>query len=205
MQLQLQASPTTWPEGFPSRIPQNPFQGSPLSTEEVNQLGKDVSNLLSNSKCAKFMTAVLNQIGKDTGKTAFSSNAMDIFNAVKNQGGFGRRSIPSSNAEGGDTVGNGKAYININFRINFANADIPAIAGDVGRTILHELMHVGSGTNSDYDHSEMDMAAWEVAKAQGGYTLGAKPSGRDSGGVDSRGFVFNNILFQACPNVKGSK
>jgi hypothetical protein len=44
---------------FSEGVPQNPYKGSPLSTAEVNQLGEDVSNLLSNSKCAKFVTALL--------------------------------------------------------------------------------------------------------------------------------------------------
>ena len=178
---------------------------SPLSTGEVNQLRKDLSNVLSNSTCAKFMTAVLNQIGKDTGKAAFSSNAMDIFDAVKKQGGFGRGQF-ASNAQGGLTVGGGNAFININFNINFANADIPSIAGDVGRTILHELMHVGSGTNLDYSHYEMARAAWKIAKAQGYKVSGDKPSGGDPGGLDyENGVIFNNILFQACPNVEARK
>jgi hypothetical protein len=181
-----------------SLLPQNPFKGAPLSTEEVNQLGKDVSNLLSNPKCAKFMNALLKQIGADTGKTAFSENAMDIFNAVRKQGGFSRRQGPFG-AEGGDTVGNRRAFININYNIDFATANYPLVSAANGRQILHELMHVASGTSSDYSHYEMANAAWEVATSQGFKGIGPQPSGGDPGGRDvPNADVFNSILFRAC-------
>ena len=39
MQLRLQASPTTWPEGFPCRIPQNP---APPSLPDAIKLAKEL-------------------------------------------------------------------------------------------------------------------------------------------------------------------
>lgn len=140
------------------------------------------------------MSALLNQLSSDTGKKAFSANAMDIFKAVEQQGGFGRREGPFS-AEGGSTVGNGNAFININF---FPSSN-PMISASNGRTVLHELLHVGSGTNRNYSHYEMASAAFDVAQAQGYKGLGVKPSGGDPGGLDrSNSDSFTNILFKAC-------
>jgi hypothetical protein len=186
--------------------PQDPaqFKGSPLSTEEVNQLHKDVTNLLSDSTCAQFMKALLKQIGSDTGRAEFSDNAIDIFNEVKSQGGFGRRQ-GAHGAEAGKTVGSREAFININRDIGFATANYPGISAANGRQMLHELMHVASRTNSSYSHYEMARAAWEVATAQGFKGIGSKPSGGDPGGRDEpNSFIFDQILFQAC-NLNRSK
>ena len=60
-------------------------------------------------------------------------------------------------------MGNKNAYININFFIS-SNAFISA---STGRTILRELIHVGSSTSLDYGHYEMAQAAYDVALAQG--------------------------------------
>ena len=179
----------------------SPFKGSPIPIEEVNQLGKDVTNLLADSICAKFMTALLKQIGSDTGRKAFSDNAIDIFNEVGKQGGFGRRQ-GNFTAEGGGTVGNGDAFININRNIDFATADNPFVSAANGRQLLHELLHVASKTSSSYSHYEMARAAWEVATAQGFKGIGSKPSGGDPGGRDDpNSYVFDRILFQTCnPN-----
>lgn len=171
--------------------PQN--SGVPLSQGEVGQLRTDVTNLLKDA-CAKFMSALLNQLSSDTGKKAFSTNAMDIFKAVEQQGGFGRREGPFS-AEGGSTVGNGNAFININFAI-LSN---PMNSASNGRVILHELLHVGSGTNRNYGHYEMARAAYDVAQAQGYKGLGVKPSGGDPGGLDrANSDSFTKIIFKAC-------
>lgn len=140
------------------------------------------------------MSALFNQLSTDTGRTAYSTNAMDVFSAVDQQGGFGRREGPFS-AEGGSTVGNGNAFININFPI-LSN---PMSSASNGRVILHELTHVGSSSSRNYSHYEMARAAYEVALAQGYKDLGTKPSGGDPGGVDASNSVsFSNIQFKAC-------
>jgi YD repeat-containing protein len=174
--------------------PQNPYKGTPLSPSEINQLRTDATNLLKDEACAKFMSAILNQLTGNTGKKAYSTDAMDIFKAVEKQGGFGRRS-GSMSAEGGSTVGNKDAYININFFIS----DNVFISASNGRIILHELLHVGSSTSADYSHYEMAQAAYDVALAQGYKDIGQRPSGGDPGGVDQKNSdVFGSFLFKAC-------
>ena len=74
---------------------------------------------------------------------AFSNQIGDIFDAVRKQGGFGQRAT-SDSAEGGSTVRNKDVYINIG---NWTFADNPYALAGVGRTMIHELLHVGSGTN----------------------------------------------------------
>jgi len=140
------------------------------------------------------MSALFNQLSADTGRNAYSTNAMDVFNAVERQGGFRRREGPHS-ATGGSTVGNGDAVIDINFPI----LSDPMASAMNGRTILHELVHVGSGSSGNYSHYEMAKAAYEVALAQGYKDLGTKPSGGDPGGVDASNSVFfSNMQFKAC-------
>jgi hypothetical protein len=113
---------------------------------------------------------------------------------VEQQGGFGRRTGPFS-AEGGSTVGNKNAFININFP--FVGG--PFFSADRGRTILHELLHVASSTNLNYSHYEMARAAYDAAVAQGYTGLGEKPSGGDPGGINRRDSdFFGKILFKAC-------
>ena len=141
------------------------------------------------------MEALLNQIGADTNRKAFSNHIVDIFNAVRKQGGFGSRAM-SDTAEGGSTVGNGDAYINIG---NWNFADDPYALASVGRTMIHELLHVGSSTNLDYSHYEMFKAAYAVAQRQRGFTLSVKPGTKDPGGRDlTNAYAFDDILFQAC-------
>jgi hypothetical protein len=53
----------------------------------------------------------------------------------------------SVTGEGGSTVGNKDAYINMG---NWTFADNPYALASVSRTMIHELLHVGSGTNLDY-------------------------------------------------------
>jgi hypothetical protein len=180
--------------GITLRQPQNPYQGTPLSDTEIDQLRTDVKDLLKNKDCANFVSGVLNQLTSETGRQVYSGNAMDIFNAVEHQGGFARRAGPFS-AEGGSTVGNKDAYINI----NFAFTPGPYSSADRGRTILHELFHVASSTNLDYSHYAMARAAYDVAAAQGYKGIGKKPSGRDPDGADRpNSDVFNMLLFKAC-------
>ena len=170
--------------------PQNPGR---LSQGEVDQLRTDVANLLQGD-CAKFMSALLNQLSSDTGKKAYSTNAMDVFKAVEEQGGFSRREGPHS-ASAGFTVGNGNGNIDINFPIQ-STAMGSAMNG---RVILHELVHVASGTDRNYDHYEMARAAYAVATAQGYKGLGTKPPDGDHAKLDvASSLTFNDILFKAC-------
>lgn len=123
------------------------------------------------------MEALLNQIGADTKRKAFSNKIGDIFDAVTRQGGFGQRAM-SDTAEGGSTVGNKDAYINIG---NWTFADNPYALASVGRTMIHELLHVGSSTNLDYSHYEMFKAAYAVTQRIGGFALTKKPRDKDPG------------------------
>jgi hypothetical protein len=151
---------------------------------------------LKDPTCSVFISGLLNQLTSDTGKKAFSTNAMQIFKAVEQQGGFGRREIPAS-AEGGNTVGNGNAFINIGS--NFFISSNPMGSASNGRVIVHELLHVGSGTNHHYSHYEMARAAFDVAQAQGYKGMRAKPSGGDPGGRDRpNSDYFTGLLFKAC-------
>ena len=94
------------------------------------------------------------------------------------------------------TVGNGDAYINIG---NWTFADDRFAFASVGRTMIHELLHVGSSTNLGYNHYQMFKAAYAVAERMGGFTLGRKPAEKDPGGKDySSAYGFDDILFQAC-------
>jgi hypothetical protein len=96
----------------------------------------------------------------------------------------------------GSTVGNGDAYINIG---NWTFADDRFALASVGRTMIHELLHVGSSTNLDYNHYQMFKAAYTVAERLGGFTLGSKPDEKDPGGRDyPNAYAFDDILFQAC-------
>jgi len=144
--------------------PQNPTnKGTPLPGSEVDRLQSALASVLKDSMCSSFVEALLNQIGADTNRKAFSNNIVDIFDAVRKQGGFGQRAM-SDTAEGGSTVGNGDAYINIG---NATFADNPYALASVGRTMIHELLHVGSSTNLDYSHYQMFKAAYAVAERQG--------------------------------------
>jgi hypothetical protein len=176
-----------------SMLPLN-FGKTPLTQGEIDQLRKDVASLLADDTCAKFISAFFKQLSSDTGKQTYSTNAMDIFNAVEKQGGFSRRAGPFS-ATGGSTVGNGNADIDINFPVSSS-----VMGGAMhGRVILHELGHVGSGTNRDYDHYEMARAAYAVAQAQGFKGLGNKPPDGDHSKLDgASSSIFNDILFKAC-------
>ena len=166
----------------------------PLSPAELEQIRTDLANLLRDHICGNLVSAVFNQLSTNTGKKAFSADAMKIFEAVEKQGGFGRRTLGAT-AEGGSTVGNGNAFININF---FVSPE-PMISASNGRVILHELFHVGSSTGSDYSHFEMASAAFDVAQAQGFTGLGVRPSGEDPQGHDRvNSEIFNSILFRAC-------
>jgi RHS repeat-associated protein len=179
------------PVGFGGSDPQN---SGPLSPVEIDQLRADVTNLLKDETCARFMSALLSQLSSDTGKNAYSTNAMDIFDAVEQQGSFSRAEGPFS-ATGGSTVGNGNAAIHINFYISSS----PMSSAINGRTILHELLHVGSGANRNYDHYEMARAAYAVAQAQGFNGLGGRPPDGDHIKLDGTSVdTFNRILFQAC-------
>src|SRR6185295_496334 len=113
-----------------------------------------------------------------TERKAFSNKIGDIFDAVRKQGGFGQRAM-SDTAEGGSTVGKGDAYINIG---NWTFSDNPYALASVGRTMIHELLHVASSTNLDYSHYDLFKAAYAVAQRQGGFTLGSKPGLKDPGG-----------------------
>ena len=173
--------------------PQN-NKGKPLSETEVDQLQSAVAGLLKDEKCSKFVRALLNQIGEDTHRKAYSSKVLDIFDAVRKQGGFGRRQMIAS-AEGGSTVGNKDAFINIG---NYTVANEPYAMASLGRTIIHELLHIGSNTNQNYSHA-MFKAAYAVAQSQGGYTLGSRPGPIDPQGKDfPNAYNFDDILFQAC-------
>jgi hypothetical protein len=173
----------------------------PLSQGDIDQLRTDVTNLLKDDVCAKFMSALFNQLSIDTGKKAYSSNPMDIFNAVEHQGSFSRVQGPFS-ATGGSTVGNGNAAIHVNFYIS----SNPTGNAMNGRTILHELVHVGSGANRNYDHYEMARAAYAVAQAQGFKGLGGKPPDGDHLKLDRKSSdTFGDILFQSVPRKVRSK
>ena len=153
-----------------------------------------MSDLLKADLCAKFVKALLNQLGSDTQRKALSNDILDIFKAVEQQGGFGRNQGPFL-AEGGSTVGNKDAFVNINF-YRGSNAQSRILSG---RITIHELLHVASGTNRNYSHYEMARAAYEVAKAQGYKDIGTKPSGGDPGGRDERNSnIFSDRLFAAC-------
>src|SRR5262249_820243 len=140
------------------------------------------------------------QIGEDTKSKAFSSDILKIFDEVKKQGGFGKRQM-SDSAEGGSTVGNKDAYINIG---DYTFADDLYAYANVGRTMIHELLHVGSSTNSDYDHYAMYKAAYTVAQRlmsqkRGKFTFGKPPAAADPGGKDvANAYAFDDLLFQAC-------
>ena len=145
--------------------------------------------------CSRFVEALLNQIGVDTNRRAFSTNAVDIFNEVRKQGGFGTR-VMSDTAEGGSTVGNKDAYINIG---KWTFADDPYALANVGRTMIHELLHVGSSTNLNYNHYQMFKAAYAVAQRMGNFVLNKKPPDNDPGRKDvASAYDFDDILFQAC-------
>jgi hypothetical protein len=176
----------------PTTKPQN---STPLPGSEVDRLKSALASVLKDSKCSSFVEALLKQISADTNRKAFSNKIGDIFDAVRKQRGFGKRAM-SDTAEGGSTVGNGDAYINIG---NWTFADNPYALASVGRTMIHELLHVGSGTNLDYSHYEMFKAAYAVAQRQEGFTLDRKPGPKDPGGRDiPNAYAFDNILFQAC-------
>jgi hypothetical protein len=175
-------------------LPQNtwPPRDSPLSPRETNQLRTDVETLLKDSQCRKFIEALLNQMKSVTGTAAYSTNALGIFDAVEGQGGFGRRQ-GSFTAEGGNAVGGRRAFININYNIS-SDSSNPFIRADSGRTIVHELLHVGSGSAVGYSHFQMALAAYEVAGAKG-----AKPANDGSKATDLRNAnYFDSRLFDAC-------
>lgn len=166
-----------------------------MAQTEIDQLRSAVEGLLKDDKCRKFVTALLNQIGEDTKRKASSSNALDIFDAVRNQGGFGRKQMIDS-AQAGSTVGNKDAYIDIG---NYTVPNNPYAMANVGRTIIHELLHVASSSNQSYNHHALFKAAYAVAQRQGGYEFGEKPGPIDPQGRDiPNAYNFNAILFQAC-------
>jgi YD repeat-containing protein len=174
----------------------NPMnKGTPLPESEVDRLKLALESVLKDSTCSRFVEALLNQIGVDTNSKAFSNKAIDIFNEVRKQGSFGTR-VMSDTAEGGSTIGNKDAFINIG-KWTFAN-DQYALA-NVGRTMIHELLHVGSSTNRFYSHYDMFKAAYVVAVRMGGFTLTKKPGDKDPGGRDdANSYAFDDLLFQAC-------
>jgi hypothetical protein len=181
--------------GFEQNPQKTTNKGTPLPGNEVDRLKSALESVLTDKKCSSFVEALLNQIGTDTNHKAFSNKIVDIFEAVRKQGGFGKRTIVGT-AEGGSTVGNGDAYINIG---NWTFADDRFALASVGRTMIHELLHVGSSTNLNYDHYQMFKAAYAVAKSMGGFALPKKPGDKDPGGTDiPNAYAFDDILFQAC-------
>jgi len=177
-------------------VPKNATnKGTPLPENEVDRLRSALLSLLRDKRCSELMEGLLNQIGDDTGRNAFSSNILNIFDAVRNQDSFGTREM-SDSAEGGSTVGNKDAYVNLG---NRKFADSASAYADVGRTMIHELLHVGSGTNLGFSHHEMFKAAYEVAQRLGGFTFRKTPDAKDPGGRDeANAYAFDNVIFQAC-------
>jgi hypothetical protein len=174
----------------------NPMnKGTPLPDKEVDRLKQALASVLKDSTCSRFVEALLNQIGVNTNTLAFSNNVVDIFDEVRKQGGFGKR-VMTSTAEGWSSVGNKNAFINIG---NWTFADDPYALASVGRTMIHELLHVGSDSNHTYSHYEMFKAAYAVAERMGGFKLDKKPGDKDPGGTDiPNAYNFDDILFQAC-------
>ena len=69
----------------------------------------------------------------------------------------------------------------------------------LGRTIIHELLHVGSSMSHNYTHYEMFRAAYAVAKTDHYFTLGKKPGPEDPKGRNIEdAYSFDDLLFQAC-------
>ena len=175
----------------------NPFnKGKPLPKTEIDRLRSALSLLLQDEKCSKFVAAVLDQISEDTKRKAFSSNILGIFDEVGKQAGFGTRPMPAT-AEGASTVGNKDAYINIG---PYTFSDNPYALANVGRTMIHELLHVGStSTQFNYTHYDMFKAAYSVAHRLGGFTFNKQPEAKDPGGKnESDAYAFDDLLFQAC-------
>lgn len=71
--------------------------------------------------------------------------------------------------------------------------------GFVGRTVIHELFHVGSEGEGNFSHWDMFKAAYPVAQSLG-LKLGVrKPTEKDPGGRDPYNSTgFDDLLFQAC-------
>ena len=105
------------------------------------------------------------QIKAVTGTAAHSNNILDIFDAVRKQGGFGRHA-GAFTAEAGNSVGGGKAFVNINYSIA-ANSSRIFNSASSGRTMIHELLHVAANSTSTISHFQMASAAYAATGRKG--------------------------------------
>ncbi|MCA1601986.1 MAG: hypothetical protein LC776_10220, partial [Acidobacteria bacterium] len=62
-------------------LPQNPGPN-------VDDLGRRITNIVSNSKCADFIRDLINKAAELTGNPAASNSALTLFGTIKSQGGF---------------------------------------------------------------------------------------------------------------------
>src|SRR5207302_780517 len=62
--------------------------GSQNRAPNVDDVGRRITNIVSNSKCADFIKNLINKAAELTGNSAASNSALDLFSAIKGQGNF---------------------------------------------------------------------------------------------------------------------
>lgn len=172
-----------------------------MTDAEIAQHRSAVEELLQDKTCKSFVEGVLSQIG-DAQRKAFSGDALTIFDKVTSLTGWGWRNGADMGfdlGEGGSYVGNTSqsAYINISREARMYGDS--SSTGFVGRVVIHELLHVGSGAVGQFYHWDMFKAGYSVGQSLGLKLGSRKPTESDPRGRDEyNGKGFDDLLFQAC-------
>ncbi len=185
-----------------STSPQNPAnKGTPMTDAEITRHRSAVEELLQDKTCKSFVEGVLSQIGNGQRK-AFNGDLLNIFDKVTSLKGWGWRNGAEMNfdlGEGGSYVGNTvqTAFINISREARMYGDS--SSTGFVGRVVIHELLHVGSGAVGNFSHWDMFKAGYSVASSLGLNLGDRRPTEKDPGGRDIyNANGFEDLLFQAC-------
>jgi hypothetical protein len=195
---------------MPYVSPQNPTnKGTPMTDAEIADHRSAVAELLNDKTCKSFVEGVLSQIG-DSQRKAFNGDLLRIFDKVTELKGWGWRDAAAMNydlGEGGSYVGNTSqtAYINISTKHKMYGDS--SSTGWVGRTVIHELLHVGGNAGS-FSHWDMFTAGYSVAQSLNLKLGPRKPTEKDPGGRDPYNSLgFDDLLFEACQirNVRGAR
>lgn len=140
----------------------------PLSHAEINQLKGDLQSVLK-GKCLEVVQAILKKLNAPT------DDLMSVFAKVTT---FEYKSFAGSASVLG-TLGKIDAGLmqGLKLTMGYKLADDPYARADIGRTLIHELIHAATkSTTLGVMHYQMDQAAWDVAKDMGVSKTNQRPS-----------------------------
>jgi hypothetical protein len=185
-------------------------QRTPLTDNELNLLRSDIKDLLSDSRCKEFITAVLAQLNA-TGNSAYETTDVEtIFNNVLGNGGISKGDLTKDRlAETFTSIDRGvggkivRHHVGITFDQSRGFSNYSTTHFNVatrGGTIIHELIHAASFTT--YHHPDMAQAARSVALALGYNNVKDLPLKNDystyEGFDTASSHYFGDLFWQAC-------